>query len=225
MPYLRASEAENGPNTGAYGTFRQADLAHRLVHIVDADPRICESLSVLFRLEGYRTAFSTSCEQFVRNAIHQQPDVVIANLELGDETGLSIIRQIRAAQKGTVIVMLADRPALDAAVMAMKLGAADVIGKPIDSEHLLRIIREALLRNVQMSIGPSGRRIVEVRGFSQLTKREKEVLNLISNGRSNKEAGRELGISPRTVEVHRAHVMEKLGARNTAELMKIILTS
>ena len=66
---------------------------------------------------------------------------------------------------------------------------------------------------------------VEVRGFSQLTPREREVLQLITNGQSNKEAGRELGISPRTIEVHRARVMEKLGARNTADLMRIVLTS
>jgi DNA-binding CsgD family transcriptional regulator len=73
--------------------------------------------------------------------------------------------------------------------------------------------------------GQQAGRPVEVRGFSQLTPREREVLQLISNGRSNKEAGRQLGISPRTIEVHRARVMEKLGARNTADLMRIVLTS
>jgi len=71
----------------------------------------------------------------------------------------------------------------------------------------------------------AGRRLVEVRGFAQLTPREREVLQLITNGQSNKEAGRELGISPRTIEVHRARVMEKLGAKNTADLMRIVLTS
>ena len=71
----------------------------------------------------------------------------------------------------------------------------------------------------------AGRRSVEVRGLSQPAPREREVLPLISNGQSNKEAGRELGISPRTIEVHRSRVMEKLGARNTADLMRIVLTS
>ncbi len=66
---------------------------------------------------------------------------------------------------------------------------------------------------------------MEVRGFAQLTPREREVLQLISNGQSNKEAGLQLGISPRTVEVHRARVMEKLGAHNTADLIRIVLTS
>lgn len=66
---------------------------------------------------------------------------------------------------------------------------------------------------------------MEVRGFSKLTAREREVLQLIAEGHSNKEAGRQLGISPRTVEVHRARVMDKLGAKNAADLMRIVLTS
>ncbi|WEJ57895.1 LuxR C-terminal-related transcriptional regulator [Devosia sp. FJ2-5-3] len=107
----------------------------------------------------------------------------------------------------------------------MKLGATDVVSKPIDSEHLLTIIRDTLRRDVHLGAMQGGRRAVEVRGFAQLTPREREVLLLITNGQSNKEAGRELGISPRTIEVHRARVMEKLGARNTADLMRIVLTS
>jgi len=78
---------------------------------------------------------------------------------------------------------------------------------------------------VHLGAMQGGYRPVEVRGFAQLTPREREVLQLITNGQSNKEAGRELGISPRTIEVHRARVMEKLGARNTADLMRIVLTS
>jgi FixJ family two-component response regulator len=114
---------------------------------------------------------------------------------------------------------------VDAAVTAMKAGATDVVTKPIDNEHLVGIVRDALRQDVHVSAAAAGRRVIEVRGFAQLTQREREVLQLITNGQSNKEAGRELGISPRTIEVHRARVMEKLGARNTADLMRIVLTS
>src|SRR6185437_8911784 len=100
--------------------------------------------------------------------------------------------------------------------------AADVVTKPIDTEHFIRTVLDALRRDVHLGALESGRRPVEVRGFAQLTPREREVLQLISNGQSNKEAGRELGISPRTIEVHRARVMEKLGAKNTADLMRIV---
>jgi two-component system response regulator FixJ len=209
----------------AFGTFRHADLAHRHIHILDTDLGVCEALSVVFRLEGYRTSFSTTSGQFITTLDRQRPDVVVVNLELDGESGLNIIRRIRTSQKGAIVVMLANAPSVDAVVAAMKLGAIDVLSKPIDSEHLLRIVREALLSNVRLSPGEGGQRRVEVRGFSQLTPREREVLNIICNGCSNKEAGRMLGISPRTVEVHRAKVMSKLGARNTADLMKIVLTS
>lgn len=205
-----------------YHTFLNRD---RLVHIVDSDPAMCEGLSVLFRLEGFQTTFSLEAQHFVASLERRRPDVAIINLVVGAESGLPLLRRVKALQTGTPVVMLANVPQLDAAVTAMKLGATDVVSKPIDSEHLLTIIRDTLRRDVHLGAMQGGRRAVEVRGFAQLTPREREVLQLITNGQSNKEAGRELGISPRTIEVHRARVMEKLGARNTADLMRIVLTS
>ncbi|ODT73266.1 MAG: hypothetical protein ABS75_00885 [Pelagibacterium sp. SCN 63-23] len=197
----------------------------RLVHLVDPDPGTCEALSVLFRLEGFQTQFSLQPLAFISALERRRPDVAVINLALGEESGLSLLRRMKALRNGAPVVMLANQPSLEAAVTAMKLGATDVLSKPIDSEHLLTVIRDALRRDVHLGAMQAGRRPVEVRGFSQLTPREREVLQLITNGQSNKEAGRELGISPRTVEVHRARVMEKLGARNTADLMRIVLTS
>ncbi len=205
-----------------YHSFLNRD---RLIHIVDADPSTCEALSVLFRLEGFQTTFSLEAGHFIVSLERRRADVVVMNLRVGEESGLSLLRRVKAMRTGTPVFMLTDAPQLDAAVTAMKLGASDVIGKPIDTEHLLGVIRDALRRDVHLGAMQGGRRPVEVRGFSQLTPREREVLQLITNGQSNKEAGRELGISPRTIEVHRARVMEKLGARNTADLMRIVLTS
>jgi two-component system response regulator FixJ len=196
----------------------------RLIHIVDSDLATCEALSVLFRLEGFQTAFSLNAEQFIINLERQRPDVVIINLQLREESGLALLRSVKAMRTGTPVFMLAESPHVEATVTAMKLGASDVITKPVDTERLLAIIREALRLDIHLRPVQGGRRPVEVRGFSQLTPRERQVLELITNGQSNKEAGRELGISPRTIEVHRARVMEKLGARNTADLMRIVLT-
>lgn len=197
----------------------------RVIHIVDADPATCEALSVLFRLEGFQTTFSLDAGQFLVGLERRRPDIVVLNLRVGEDSGLALLRRVKSMRAGTAVFMLADHPQVDAAVTAMKLGASDVITKPIDSEHLLTVVRDALRRDVHLGAMQGGRRPVEVRGFSQLTPREREVLQLITNGQSNKEAGRELGISPRTIEVHRARVMEKLGARNTADLMRIVLTS
>ncbi len=196
----------------------------RLLHIVDADLTTCETLSVVFRLEGFQTAFSIDLAGFLSSLERRRPDVVIANLDLGTGDGLVLLRRVKALRTGTPVFMLEDRPAVDAAVAAMKAGATDVMTKPLDSEQLVRVVRDALRQDVHLGTVQAGRRPIEVRGFAQLTPREREVLELITNGQSNKEAGRELGISPRTIEVHRARVMEKLGARNTADLMRIVLT-
>ena len=148
---------------------------------------------------------------------------MLVNVHVGKDSGLDVLRQIKAMRNGAPVFILEDRQEVDSAVEAMKAGAADVVAKPINTDKLVKAVADALRRDVHVGVPAAGRRPVEVRGFAQLTPREREVLELITNGQSNKEAGRELGISPRTIEVHRARVMEKLGARNTADLMRIVL--
>jgi two-component system response regulator FixJ len=205
-----------------YPSFLNRD---RLVHILDADPATCEALSVLFRLEGFQTIFSIDPESFFAAIERRRPDVIILNQRIGADDGIGILRRVKAMRQGMPVFVLEDTPQVDTAVKAMKAGAADVVTKPIDTERLVRTVRDALRQDIHVSAVDAGRRPIEVRGFAQLTPREREVLQLITNGQSNKEAGRLLGISPRTIEVHRARVMEKLGARNTADLMRIVLTS
>ena len=206
-----------------YSSFLHRD---RLVHILDADAATCEALSVLFRLEGFQTAFAVDAASFFLAAERRPPDIAIVNIRVGKEDGLAILRRLKTMRTGTPVFILEDAAEVDSAVLAMKAGASDVFPKPIDSERLVRSVRDALRQDIQLgTVAHDGRRNIEVRGFDQLTPREREVLQLITNGQSNKEAGRKLGISPRTIEVHRARVMEKLGARNTADLMRIVLTS
>lgn len=205
-----------------YHSFLNRD---RVVSIVDSDPNTCEALSVLFRLEGFQTDFSLQLEGFFSSLERRQPDVIVLSLDFPGNDSLPALARIKSMRTGTPVFMVADKPDIEAAVTAMKYGATDVIAKPIDTERLVRAVRDALRRDVHLGAVQGGRRPVEIRGFNQLTPREREVLQLITNGQSNKEAGRQLGISPRTIEVHRARVMEKLGARNTADLMRIVLTS
>jgi FixJ family two-component response regulator len=217
------SEDPQMPEEIYYHAFLNRD---RLIHVVDPELQTCEALSVLFRLEGFQTAFSINLPGFLASLDRRRPDVVIANIDLSDpEEGLVLLRRVKMLRMGTPVFMVENRPMVDAAVAAMKAGAADVVTKPIDNENLVRVVREAMRQDIHVTAASAGRRSVEVRGFAQLTPREREVLQLITDGQSNKEAGRELGISPRTIEVHRARVMEKLGARNTADLMRIVLTS
>jgi two-component system response regulator FixJ len=210
------------PDEVFYRTYLNRD---RLVHLCDPDLQTCEQLSLLFRLEGFQTTFSINLGGFLAALERRRPDVVVANFDLGLDDGMDLLRRVKSLRMGTPVFMLENHPMVEAAVLAMKVGATDVLTKPIDAEHLVRSVRDALRQDVHVGATQSGGRPVEVRGFSQLTPREREVLQLITDGQSNKEAGRELGISPRTIEVHRARVMEKLGARNTADLMRIVLTS
>ena len=203
-----------------YHSFLNRD---RLIHIADSDLATCEALSVLFRLEGFQTSFSTDADQFLLTLERRRPDAFVINMRVGSESGLVLLRQVRRMHNGTPVIMLTEEPQISMAVAAMKLGATDVTSKPIDTDYLLTVIRDALRLETHLSNMHGDRRGIDLRGISQLTPRERQVLHLITSGQSNKEAGRELGISPRTIEVHRARVMEKLGARNTADLMRIVL--
>lgn len=205
-----------------YRSFLNRD---RLVHILDADPGTCEALSVLFRLEGFQTTFSLDIANFLAGLDRRRPDVVIVNRQIGKDDGLSVVTRIKSLRTGIPVFVLSDDPDVYAAVRAMKTGASDVVTKPIDTEYFVRAVNDALRQDVHLGAALGGWRPVEIRGFGQLTPRERQVLQEITNGQSNKEAGKALGISPRTVEVHRARIMEKLGARNTADLMRIVLTT
>ncbi|MDB5537783.1 MAG: response regulator transcription factor [Devosia sp.] len=204
--------------------YRSSYNRDRLVHIVDADTETVEMLSVLFRLDGYQTTFSTEASQFLSSISRRRADVAIINFKVGEEDGLGLLRRVRSAFTGTPVFMIADTPDVDTAVTAMKLGANDVLCKPFDNDTFLSYVRDALRSDIHLGVMSGGGRAVEIRGFGQLTPREREVLQLITNGQSNKQAGRELGISSRTIEVHRANIMQKLGAKNTADLLRIVLT-
>lgn len=195
----------------------------RLIHILDPDPLTCEALSVLFRLEGFQTAFSVEVPGFLAAVQRRQPDAVIINFRAGHQEGLAMLHRIKNMRPSPPVFMIGNELDVALAVSAMKVGASDVFTKPIDNDLLLAAVDGVLRRRVRLHPDEGGSRQIEISGFDQLTPREREVLQLISNGQSNKEAGRELGISPRTIEVHRARVMEKLGARNTADLLRIVL--
>lgn len=200
-------------------------LAGKLVYIVDSNLDACELLSVAFRLEGFQTSFFVSSVPFFAACLRRMPDVIVLSLGIGDEGGIAVLRRIKNELAGIPVIALASDGSVDAAVLAMKYGAADVVSQPCDTEHLMQIVRDCIRKDIHIGAMRGGVRAVEVRGFSKLTGRERQVLNLLVNGFSNKAMGRELQISPRTVEVHRGRVMDKLGAKNTADLLRIVLTS
>ncbi|MCS6758924.1 MAG: response regulator [Candidatus Devosia euplotis] len=90
--------------------YRSSPKRDRLIHIADSDPATCEALSVLFRLEGFQTTFSVDAAHFLLGLERRPPDIVVLNLRLGEESGLSLLRRVKAMGTGTPVLMLADHP-------------------------------------------------------------------------------------------------------------------
>ncbi|SFV32221.1 Two-component response regulator, FixJ family, consists of REC and HTH domains [Devosia crocina] len=199
-------------------------LKNKLVHIVDHDTKTCQALLLLLRMEGFEATFSLTAEDFLIRAERRTPDVVIVNSLIGNFSGLALLPQIRRFNPSCVIVMIADRPDIDETIQAIKSGATYVFGKPVDHERLTWTIRNAFRQAVCMVEDENGVSRVSITGFPLLTSKERQVLELIVNGDSSKVAGKKLNISHRTIEVHRAHIMSKLKARNVADLMRVVLS-
>jgi FixJ family two-component response regulator len=141
-------------------------------------------------------------------------------------SGLDILKKIDARNYRAPVFVVSEREDVPIVVEAIKNGAFDFIVKQFDAENVVSRVREAIEtgagRGVLNAVVDSSRKSP---GYEKLTGREREVLAQIASGASNKEVGRLLGISPRTVEVHRARVMEKLGVRSAAQLMHIVLSA
>jgi FixJ family two-component response regulator len=188
----------------------------RIVHIVDTDSSMCERLSILFRLEGFRTGFSTSLEMFVAAGIRREFDIVVANLHLGSASGLDLLHQLRINHANATAIMITGTQDVALAVEAMKMGATEVLGFPLDTGRLLAAARSHRSAGVSLSAK-------EMPNARPLTDRERQVMELIVGGYSTKEMAQKLGISGRTVEVYRRAVMQKVGARNIADLVRMVL--
>ena len=193
------------------------------VLVVDSNLRTCEVVGTQFRIEGFQSFFASDLVTLRAGVRNRTLDIMVFNPVLSDGNCIEVIEDLRPQLRGVTLIAIVDRVDLANTVGAMQAGAIDVLEKPVDGERLVRIAKREIRRNVQVVSDARGG--IVIKGFAALTPREREVLERVMKGRTNKETGRELGISPRTVEVHRTVCMRKLGARNTADLLRIVLTS
>jgi two-component system response regulator FixJ len=189
------------------------------VVVVDDDPATQDLLATILQLGGCQAQTYAGGDAFLAVADTLRPDCLLLDVYMPIRSGLDVLKAIGGPAYPAPVIMVSARGDIPLAVAAMKAGAYDFIEKPIDTKTLVPRIRDAVraFRTRSQRIGR------QFPGAEALSAREMEVLDQIIQGASSKEAGRHLGISPRTVEVHRARIMEKLGARNTAELMRIVL--
>jgi two-component system, LuxR family, response regulator FixJ len=193
------------------------------VFVVDDDLSVREALALLLKIEGYAPQSFGDGASFLEAVRRTSPACVILDLHLPGDSGIDILRKLAAVRFDAPILVISGGADVATAVAAMKFGALDFLEKPFSSETIIDLVHAA----VKVWREAHGGEIDGLANFSGrhlLTCREREVLSQVANGASNKEAGRRLGISPRTVEVHRARIMDKLGAKNAADLMRIVLS-
>jgi FixJ family two-component response regulator len=190
------------------------------IYIVDDDAAVRDALSVLFNMEGYIVETFTDGDAFIQSASKTVPACIMLDVHMPGRSGIEILKALNAENYPAPIFIISGQGDIPMAVEAIRNGAFDFIEKPFSAESVLERVRESIATMKQRQ---SGEETLSFQGVELLTRREQEVLKEITGGASNKEAGRSLNISPRTVEVHRARIMEKLGARNAADLVRIVL--
>ena len=201
------------------------DQGAREIFVVDDDSLVLNALTVVLSREGYQVTGFGEGASFLEAAKSRTPTCIILDVQMPGQSGLEILRDLNAQQYPAPIFIMSGVGDIPMAVEAIKSGALDFIEKPFDAATVVTRVREA----VEAWARRANRGNAEVLskqfpGHDLLTSRERDVLGQIAAGSSNKQAGRELGISPRTIEVHRARIMEKLGAKNAADLVRIVLS-
>jgi FixJ family two-component response regulator len=192
------------------------------VFVVDDDPMVLNALTVFLTREGYQVAGFSDGASFLDAARSRTPICIILDVQMPGMTGIDLLKALKAEDYPAPVFIVSGSGDIPTAVEAIKNGAFDFIEKPVKASTVVTRVREAV--DAWSRRHSNGNLPHAFPGHEQLTTRERDVLGQIAAGSSNKQAGRELGISPRTIEVHRARIMEKLGARNAADLMRIVLS-
>ena len=197
-------------------------LAERIVHIVDDSSAVLRALERLLNTANFTVHCYEKPKDFLDVAKNSSDGCVILDLRMPELDGLQVQAKLREMGSRLPVIFLTAYGNVKAAVQAMKAGAVDFIEKPFSDQLLLDRVRQALeIDRLEREV--RRRREEARRRLESLTAREREVLTLVAAGKVNKEIAAELGLSPKTVEVHRSHVMSKMSVDSLAELIRVAI--
>ncbi len=190
------------------------------VYIVDDDPDMRDSLRWLMKTVGILAQTFASAAEFLRDFTPKGPGCVILDVRMPGTSGLDLFEQLVARGEGMPVIFITAHADVPMAVRAMKSGAVEFVEKPFNRQTLLDKVQRAI-KDDSERLGRMAARAHLAGRFQRLTDKEREVLELIKEGRPNKEIASHLRITPRAVELRRSSLMRKLGARSLIELLRL----
>jgi two-component system response regulator FixJ len=192
--------------------------------VVDDDEAVRRSLALMLGSWGHATTTHASAEDFLAGLDLLEPGCAVIDVRMPGMDGLALQQQLRRRGINLPVVIVTGHADVSIAVRAMKEGAVDFIEKPYSEADMLRSVEAALARAADARQQRAAAEQAAAR-IATLTPRERDVLVRLVDGWPNKVIAHELGISPRTVEIHRANLMEKLACRNLADIVRLALTA
>ncbi len=190
-----------------------------LIHLIDDDEAVRASLALLIGTVGLRVQAWADPQAFMAGFDRQGIGAIVLDVRMPGISGLTVLDQLVAQGVDQPVIMLTGHGTVEMCRRAFKSGAAEFLEKPVDDEALLEALQNAVRQHVKSRERHQADRAARER-FAQLSAREREVLGLIVAGLTNKEIGRALDVSPRTVETHRANLFAKLQAESLAQLIR-----
>jgi len=196
--------------------------AEGLVYVIDDDPAMRDSLDFLLESAGLKARLFESAVSFLDALPELGPGCIVSDVRMPDLDGLELLRRLRETNKSLPIIIMTGHGDIPLAVEAMKLGAIDFIEKPFEDDRLIGTITTALSGVAQRHKGDAVAADIASR-IASLSQRERQVLDGLVAGLSNKLIARDYDISPRTIEVYRANVMTKMQASSISELVRFAI--